>query len=42
VDDHGHATGHFYATGVVPRVLERIESRGIRLPGSTFDQRHFD
>ena len=42
VDQHGHAVGRFYATGVRPRLLDRIESRGIKLPGDTFDKRYFE
>ena len=42
VTDSGHAAGHFYATGVRPRAMDRIESRGIKLPGDTFEKRKFD
>jgi pilus assembly protein CpaF len=42
VNEHGHATGQFYATGVRPRVLDRIESRGIRLPAEIFEKRTFE
>ena len=33
VDDNGHAVGRFICTGIRPRSAERIEHRGIRLPG---------
>jgi pilus assembly protein CpaF len=42
VDIDGHATGHFVATGIRPRVLERIEHRGIKLSGELFMRRHFE
>lgn len=42
VDQHGNAVGHFLATGVRPRLVDRIESRGIRLPADTFEKRYFD
>jgi pilus assembly protein CpaF len=42
VDMDGHATGHFAATGIRPRVLERIEHRGIKLPSELFMRRHFE
>jgi pilus assembly protein CpaF len=42
VDANGHATGQFYATGVRPRTMDRIESRGIKLPADTFEKRKFD
>ena len=36
VDDHGIARGHFTVTGIRPKCLERIESRGISLPAELF------
>jgi len=39
VDNDGHAIGHFACSGIRPRVLERIEHRGIRLPGELFMRR---
>jgi pilus assembly protein CpaF len=39
VDAEGHATGKFMACGIRPRVLERIESRGLRLPPDMFQRR---
>lgn len=42
VDETGAATGQFYCTGIVPRVLSRIESRGIRLPADTFEKRKYE
>ena len=42
VNEQGHAIGHFYATGVRPRILDKIESRGISLPADTFEKRVFE
>jgi len=42
VDADGHATGHFWATGIRPRCLDRIEHRGIRLPSELFLRRKFE
>jgi pilus assembly protein CpaF len=39
VDDEGRATGHFIATGIRPRCLERIEHYGIKLPPELFARR---
>ncbi|HLL88722.1 MAG TPA: CpaF family protein [Tepidisphaeraceae bacterium] len=39
IDEHGAATGNFWATGIRPRCLDRIESRGIKLPADLFSQR---
>jgi pilus assembly protein CpaF len=39
VDGDGHAVGRFVCTGIRPRVAERIEHRGIRLPGDLFLRR---
>jgi pilus assembly protein CpaF len=36
VDENGMATGHFMVTGIRPKCLERIESRGISLPAELF------
>ena len=36
VDETGIATGHFTVTGIRPKCIERIESRGISLPGELF------
>ncbi len=36
VDQNGCATGHFVVTGIRPKCLERIESRGISLPSELF------
>ena len=36
VDQNGMATGHFLVTGIRPKCLERIESRGISLPAELF------
>ena len=42
VNEQGHAVGRFYSTGVRPRVMDRIESRGITLPADTFEKRVFE
>jgi pilus assembly protein CpaF len=42
VDETGAAVGEFYATGVRPRILDKIEARGIKLPADTFAKRTFE
>jgi len=39
VDEQGHASGHFNAHGIRPKVAERIEARGIKLPADLFHRR---
>ena len=39
VDDNRVAQGYFYANGIPPRCLERLESSGNRLPASMFERR---
>src|SRR4051812_5423887 len=39
VDGDGHSVGRFMCTGIRPRCAERIEHRGIRLPGDLFMRR---
>jgi pilus assembly protein CpaF len=39
VDEHGVATGHFVVTGIRPKCIERIESRGLSLPADLFTRR---
>jgi pilus assembly protein CpaF len=39
VDENGHATGRFISTGIRPRVLQRIEHAGLRLPADWFARR---
>jgi pilus assembly protein CpaF len=39
VDENGRAKGRFLSTGVRPKVMERLESAGIRLPSSIFTER---
>ena len=39
VDEHGRAYGKFISTGIRPTFMSRLESCGIRLPGSAFRQR---
>jgi pilus assembly protein CpaF len=42
VDENGMATGHFTVTGIRPKCLERIESRGISLPAELFLRKQID
>jgi pilus assembly protein CpaF len=35
----GHAGGHFYATGNVPRMLARLKAAGVSLPATLFTKR---
>jgi pilus assembly protein CpaF len=37
VDEQGNVNGHFQASGVRPRLYERIKACGITLPESIFD-----
>ncbi len=39
IDESGKAFGHFECTGVRPSFMSRLESAGVRLPGSAFRQR---
>jgi pilus assembly protein CpaF len=39
VDEEGRARGRFLATGVRPSFMGRLESAGVRLPGSAFRER---
>jgi pilus assembly protein CpaF len=39
LDDSGHAHGHFIVSGIRPKCLDRIESRGITLPADLFLRR---
>jgi pilus assembly protein CpaF len=42
VDDGGHAIGTFTVCGIRPRCCDRIESRGIMLPGDLFMRREIN
>ncbi|HWE00867.1 MAG TPA: CpaF family protein [Tepidisphaeraceae bacterium] len=42
IDNDGHATGRFVSTGIRPKCAERIENRGIKLPGELFQRRVID
>ncbi len=42
VDANGHAIGHFSASGIRPRVADRIEARGISLPPELFVKRRIE
>jgi pilus assembly protein CpaF len=39
VDDNRVAQGYYFANGIHPKCLERLESSGYRLPGSMFERR---
>ena len=39
VDSDGHAAGRFVATGIRPRIIQRIEHAGMRLPAEWFARR---
>lgn len=39
VDETGRTRGKFVATGVRPNFMDRLESAGVRLPGSAFRER---
>jgi pilus assembly protein CpaF len=40
VDEKGAATGYFYACGIRPKCLDRLESYGIRLSPEIFERRN--
>ena len=40
VDENGAATGYFYACGIRPKCLERLESYGIHLSPEMFERRN--
>ncbi len=42
VDQEGHATGHFEACGVRPRILNRLEAEGVHFPAEFFKRRRLD
>ena len=39
VDENGQAQGRFIATGIRPRLMQRIEHAGLRLPPEWFARR---
>jgi pilus assembly protein CpaF len=39
VDPAGNAEGYYEACGVRPRLLERLEAKGVKLPESMFMRR---
>ncbi len=39
LDEAGNATGHFFSSGIRPKIMPRIEARGIKLPADTFEKR---
>ncbi|MDB5327448.1 MAG: putative conjugal transfer protein [Phycisphaerales bacterium] len=42
IDSEGHAVGSFICNGIRPKCAERIEHRGIKLPGDLFARRTLD
>lgn len=42
VSSDGNAVGHFTCTGIRPRCIDKIESRGISLPNDLFMRRRFE
>jgi pilus assembly protein CpaF len=42
VDEGGHAVGTFTVCGIRPKCCEKIESRGIMLPGDLFMRREIN
>ena len=42
VDSDGQATGWFKCNGIRPRCADRIDHRGIKLPGDLFMSRRLD
>jgi pilus assembly protein CpaF len=41
VSDGGVAQGHFYASGIRPKCLERLDVSGAHLPVEMFERRTF-
>jgi len=39
IDESGRALGRFISTGIRPTFMDRLESAGVRLPGSAFRER---
>ncbi len=39
IDENGRAVGRFICTGVRPKCLDRLESAGVKLPASIFQER---
>jgi pilus assembly protein CpaF len=39
VDDEGHAVGEFTCTGIRPKMAQRFENAGLRIPRDWFDRR---
>ena len=39
VDDEDRAVGHFWASGIRPQCLSRLEASGVRLPVEMFERR---
>jgi len=39
IDESGRALGRFVSTGIRPTFMDRLESAGVRLPGSAFRER---
>ncbi len=39
IDENGNACGRFLSNGIRPKVMDRLESAGVRLPSSAFRER---
>jgi pilus assembly protein CpaF len=39
VDESGNAQGYFFSTGISPRIMERLEAAGARVPLEMFERR---
>jgi len=39
VDEAGNAVGQFFCSGIRPKLMPKIESRGVKLPADTFEKR---
>jgi pilus assembly protein CpaF len=39
IDEQGNAQGHFYSTGIRPKIMERLETSGTALPAEMFEER---
>ena len=39
IDENGKAVGRFICTGIRPKCMDRLESSGVRLPASVFQER---
>jgi pilus assembly protein CpaF len=40
IDEQGKVIGHFEATGLRPKLVERLEQQGVELPADMFEPKH--